>query len=94
MWARSNKWPPAFKARSGGDTTAEAFTNAGRTQPGTVEEVLPKAMYRVRLDDGRTVRAGLSATSRHGIVRLIEGCRVKVRLSPHDPSRGQITQKA
>ena len=50
-------------------------------------------MFWVRLDDGRLVRAGLSAESKHGIVRLIAGDRVSVRLSPVDPSRGQITKK-
>ncbi len=50
-------------------------------------------MYHVRLDDGRTVRVGLSAASRHAVVRLIEGCRVSVRLSPHDPGRGQILKR-
>ena len=71
----------------------EALTNEGKTLQGVVEDVLPKAMYRVRLDDGRTVRVGLSPASRHAIVRLIVGYRVAVRLSPHDPSRGQVTAK-
>ena len=71
----------------------EALTKDGKSEQGVVEEVLPKAMYRVRLEDGRTVRAGLSSASRHAIVRLIVGCRVAVRLSPHDPSRGQIIGK-
>ncbi len=60
---------------------------------GVIEEVLPKAMYRVRLDDGRTVRASIAPALRHAIVRLISGCEVEVRLSPHDPNRGQITKQ-
>ena len=62
-------------------------------QPGIIDEVLPKSMYRVRLEDGRTVRAGIEASARHGIVRLIEGDRVLVRVFPSDPTRGQITKK-
>jgi translation initiation factor IF-1 len=50
-------------------------------------------MYRVRLDDGRVVRAGVSTALKHAIVRLIAGHRILVRVSPHDPSRGQITKK-
>lgn len=50
-------------------------------------------MYRVRLNDGRTLRAGIDATSRHGIVRLLEGDQVLVRLYRNDPTRGQITKK-
>ena len=62
-------------------------------KPGVIEEVLPNAMFRVRLDDGGTVRVSVGATARHSTVRLIAGCRVAVKLSSHDPSRGQITRK-
>lgn len=50
-------------------------------------------MYRVRLNDGRTVRVSLGAPARHAIVRLIAGDRVEVKLSDHDPSRGQVVKK-
>jgi translation initiation factor IF-1 len=73
--------------------TAEASTKEGKIERGVVEEVLPKAMCRVRLTAGRTVRAGLSPEVRHATVRLIAGAEVEVRISPHDPSRGQITRK-
>jgi len=68
-------------------------TNNDTDQPGTIDEVLPKSMYRVRLEDGRMVRAGVDAAARHGIVRLIEGDAVLVHLYPSDPTRGQITKK-
>jgi translation initiation factor IF-1 len=50
-------------------------------------------MYSIRLEDGRTVRAGLDSTARHAIVRLIKGDRVAVRISKVDPHRGQIVKK-
>jgi len=50
-------------------------------------------MYRVQLDDGRAVRASLAPPARHGIVRLIEGDRVEIQLTAHDPQRGNITKK-
>jgi translation initiation factor IF-1 len=56
-------------------------------------EVLPNAMYSVRLDDGRTIRAALAPTLRHAVVRLIGGARVKVELSSRDPGRGRITDQ-
>ena len=71
----------------------EARIRNGSADQGVVTEVLPKQMFWVRLDDGRLVRAGLSTESKHGIVRLIAGDRVSVRLSPVDPNRGQITKK-
>jgi translation initiation factor IF-1 len=50
-------------------------------------------MYLVVLADGRSVRAGLDTKARHSLVRLIKGDRVQLRLSPTDPTRGQITAK-
>ncbi|MBK7582441.1 MAG: translation initiation factor IF-1 [Myxococcales bacterium] len=60
---------------------------------GVIEEVLPNAMFRVHLDDGRTVRASISSAARHSTVRLIAGSRVGVKLSSQDPSRGHVTRK-
>jgi translation initiation factor IF-1 len=65
-----------------------------RAERGTIEEVLPNQMYRVRLDDGRTLRAGLAPSIRHSVVRLISGSIVLVRVSQHDPNRGQIVEQA
>ena len=64
-----------------------------RGEPGVVEEVLPRALYRVRLDDGQTIRAGIDALSRGTLVRLIAGDRVVVRRVARDPGRGQIVRK-
>lgn len=50
-------------------------------------------MYRVRLVEGRVIRAGLDVKSKGGIVKLIAGDRVAIRLSERDPSRGQIIRK-
>jgi translation initiation factor IF-1 len=50
-------------------------------------------MYRVRLAQGRVVRAGVDVKSRGGIVKLIAGDRVAVRLSERDPGRGQIVRR-
>lgn len=58
-----------------------------------IVEVLPRAMFLVRLDDGRTVRVGTKAGARHAAVRFITGDGVLVRLSPYDQNRGQILKK-
>ena len=72
----------------------EARTNkSGAEKTGIIEETLPNAMFRVRLDDGETVRVSIAPSARHSTVRLIAGCRVSVRLTAHDPKRGLITRK-
>jgi len=60
---------------------------------GIIEETLPNAMFRVRLDDGETVRVSIAPSARHSTVRLIAGCRVGVKLAANDPKRGLITRK-
>ena len=57
---------------------------------GTVIEIRPKALYRVRLVDGRVITVNVDRTLRHAIVRILEGQGVLIRLSENDPHRGQI----
>jgi translation initiation factor IF-1 len=75
------------------DTPAEASTKERARVQGTIEEVLPSALFRVRLADGRAVSAGLSPSLRQTVVRAIAGERVAVEISSRDPSRGQIVKK-
>jgi translation initiation factor IF-1 len=63
------------------------------TQQGVIEEVMPNALFKIRLENGRAVSAGASTELRHVVVRLIAGCRVLVEISRHDPNRGKIIQK-
>lgn len=60
---------------------------------GTIEEALPSALFRVKLDDGRRVVAGLSTEARRTLVKVAPGDRVTVVTSPLDPTRGKITGK-
>ncbi|SHK37855.1 translation initiation factor IF-1 [Thermocrinis minervae] len=57
---------------------------------GVVEEVLPNAMFRVRLDTGHLVLAHVSGKMRVNFIRILPGDRVKVELSPYDLTRGRI----
>jgi translation initiation factor IF-1 len=60
---------------------------------GTVNEVLPNATFRVELENGHPVLAYLSGKMRQNYIRVLEGDRVKVELSPYDLSRGRITYR-
>jgi len=57
-----------------------------------VEQVLPNAMFSIRLNDGRKIKATLAPAARHGIVRLISGARVLVELTSRDMNRGRIVK--
>ncbi|MBI3997549.1 MAG: translation initiation factor IF-1 [Armatimonadetes bacterium] len=60
---------------------------------GTVSEVLPNAMFRVTLASGHKVLAHISGKMRIHFIRILPGDRVKVELSPYDPTRGRITYR-
>jgi translation initiation factor IF-1 len=60
---------------------------------GVVEEILPSAMYRVRLDEGPVVLAHIADRMDRNFVRILVGDRVKVELSPIDGGRGRIVQR-
>ncbi|ACO03800.1 MAG TPA: translation initiation factor IF-1 [Persephonella sp.] len=57
---------------------------------GTVEEALPNAMFKVKLDTGHEVLAHVSGKMRMHFIRILPGDRVKVELSPYDLTRGRI----
>lgn len=57
---------------------------------GEVVEPLPNAMFRVKLDTGRTVLAHTSGKMRIRRIRVLAGDRVRLELSPYDLSKGRI----
>jgi translation initiation factor IF-1 len=60
---------------------------------GTVVEVQPNAMFRVELQSGHKILAHISGKMRINFIRILPGDRVKVELSPYDPTRGRITYR-
>ena len=60
---------------------------------GTVSEVLPSATFRIKLENDHEVLAYLSGKMRKNYIRVLEGDRVKVEMSPYDLSRGRVTYR-
>ena len=60
---------------------------------GIVTDVLPSAMYRVRLDGGSEVLAHIADRIDRNFVRVLVGDRVRIELSPSDRGRGRIVRK-
>jgi translation initiation factor IF-1 len=60
---------------------------------GTVVETLPHTQFEVKLDTGQTVLAHLSGKMRVRHIRIVNGDRVKVDLSPYDLTKGRITYR-
>ena len=57
---------------------------------GIIEEVLPNAMFRVRLDQGPLILGHISGKMRKNKIQILEGDRVRLELSPYDLSKGRI----
>jgi translation initiation factor IF-1 len=58
---------------------------------GAVSELLPNAMYRVRLDNGHEVLAHSSGKLRRRHIRILVGDRVSIEMTPYDMTKGRIT---
>lgn len=60
---------------------------------GVVEENLPAATFRVKLDNGHTILCHLAGKLRMHRIRLTPGDEVQVELSPYDLTKGRITYR-
>lgn len=60
---------------------------------GAVEEVLPNAMFRVKLDQGSMVLGHISGRMRQNKIQILQGDRVRVEMSPYDLTKGRIVYR-
>ena len=58
---------------------------------GTVIEVLPNTVFRVKLEDDHVITAHISGRMRKNYIRILNGDSVTVEMSPYDLSKGRIT---
>lgn len=57
---------------------------------GVVDEVLPDARCRVKLDNGHEVIAYTSGRMKKNCIRILAGDRVTVEMTPYDLTKGRI----
>lgn len=61
---------------------------------GVVEEIMPAAMFRIKLDLTQSVVLGyLSGRMRTNNIKVLLGDRVEMEFSPYDLTRGRITRR-
>ena len=58
---------------------------------GVVEDLLPNAMFRVKLENGHTVTAHDAGKLRKNRIRVLQGDKVQVEMTPYDLTKGRIT---
>jgi translation initiation factor IF-1 len=62
---------------------------------GIVEEVLPNAMFRVKLNNEQSsvITAVISGRMRQNRIQILEGDKVKVEMSVYDLTRGRVVYR-
>ena len=60
---------------------------------GTVTEVLPNGMFRVKLENEHEILAHTSGRMRKNRIRVLAGDKVTVEMTPYDLTRGRITYR-
>jgi translation initiation factor IF-1 len=60
---------------------------------GEVVDVLPNAMFKVELRTGTTILGYISGKMRQNEIRILDGDRVEVEVSPYDLSKGRIVRR-
>tara|TARA_Y100000996_G_C22426461_1_gene603717 strand:- start:193 stop:411 length:219 start_codon:yes stop_codon:yes gene_type:complete len=58
---------------------------------GVVLELLPNAMFKVKLDNDHEILAHSSGKMRKNRIRVLAGDRVTVEMTPYDLTKGRIT---
>ncbi|MDP1635059.1 MAG: translation initiation factor IF-1, partial [Gallionellaceae bacterium] len=61
---------------------------------GEIEESLPNATFRVKLENGFSVLGHISGKMRMHYIRILPGDKVTVEVSPYDLSRARIVFRA
>ena len=60
---------------------------------GIITEILPNTSFKVRLENGHEVLAHISGKMRMNYIRILQGDKVTVELSPYDLTKVRITYR-
>ena len=61
--------------------------------PGTVLELLPNAMFKVKLENDHEIIAHTAGKMRKNRIRVLAGDQVTVEMTPYDLTKGRITYR-
>lgn len=63
------------------------------TVDGVVTQALPNAMFRCDLDNGYNILCVISGKMRKNFIKVLEGDKVKIEMTPYDLSKGRIISR-
>lgn len=60
---------------------------------GIITDILPNTTFKVKLENGHEILAHISGKMRMHYIRILQGDKVSVELSPYDLTKGRITYR-
>lgn len=60
---------------------------------GMVTDSLPNATFKVEIKNGQTILGYISGKMRQHEIRILDGDKVEIELSPYDLTKGRITRR-
>lgn len=60
---------------------------------GKVEELLPGAQFKIKLENGQMITGHLSGKMRMNRIRILPGDEVKLEMSPYDLTKGRVVYR-
>ena len=60
---------------------------------GEIVDVLPNAMFKVKLENGHEILSYISGKMRRFEIRILMGDKVSLEMTPYDLSRGRIIRR-
>jgi translation initiation factor IF-1 len=60
---------------------------------GIITDILPNTSFKVKLENGHEILAHISGKMRMNYIRILQGDKVTVELSPYDLTKGRITYR-
>jgi len=94
---KARRFTPRKKKKKAG---ADEDTNQGPQArddavvvEGIVTDSLPNARFKVKMENGHEILAHISGKMRKHFIRILNGDKVTVELSPYDLTRGRITYR-
>jgi translation initiation factor IF-1 len=92
--ARKPRKAPKKKAPKDNSVAgAQAVSKGFIEMHGIVEECLPAASFRIKIDNGQIILCHLSGKMRMNRIRLLPGDEVKVEMTPYDLTKGRIVYR-
>ena len=60
---------------------------------GIIEETLPNTQFKVKLENGHVIHSHISGKMRMHFIKILQGDKVAVEISPYDLTKGRIVYR-